>query len=182
LLGAHYGSQIGHDPRSFNERELDLATAYQKPFLLYVQSLEPATPVSPQFASLIAVLRDELVGTFAGSFDSVNSLCTRVRTDLTGWYHSPKAGLTLAIQQLLSDPASRSVIRAINNGLTSDYTTGGYRRFDPDYFQASFHAFHESRIADRYGEALFSGTFLLSYLSNTNPPRPLQRSSLVLLC
>jgi tetratricopeptide (TPR) repeat protein len=178
LLGRSYGSELGHEPKSFTEKEIDLATIYQKDFLLYVQSESTSSTRPSRLTSLIEVLRDELVGSFSATFDSIDDLTTRVKKDLMAWRRSPKAAVALAIEQLLCDPASRSAIEGLTENPRLAITHWKKHQFDPDYFDASLRDFRAQQLRDDYGEALRIGTHLLSYLSNTNPPQALQRENL----
>jgi tetratricopeptide (TPR) repeat protein len=176
LLAAEYGTELAHEPRSFTEWEIDLAASSRVPTLLYVQSPMSAQAAEAPMKSLVAVLRDQLVGCFSVDFTSVADLCSKVRSDLLAWHRSPATTAKLAIEQLLSDPQTRFTIQALAKGHVE--TLRKRKTFDPDYFRYEFEHFTNKRRADHYGDAVIDGTRLLSYLASVNPPTASDRHSL----
>ncbi|MGH2567816.1 MAG: DUF4062 domain-containing protein, partial [Bacteroidota bacterium] len=86
IIGAAYGSELGHEPISFTEWELHTAIYYQKEIKLYIEESSPSRDA--RLASLLAILSDELVGHFTARFCSLSDLCHKVARDLSSWQTS----------------------------------------------------------------------------------------------
>ena len=83
IIGADYGSEIGHQPISFTEWEILTAIHYQREIKLYVEECGSLREV--RLRSLLAILNDELVGYFTARFNSESDLCIKIERDLSSW-------------------------------------------------------------------------------------------------